>query len=96
VGWKRSTYVKAVLLGDALHGGDVKFEVGVFLPAVREVADGGEVFEGDRRDEHETRRGLAVIGLGQRVGDERVELGFVIGGCGRGRRTTRCSRRRRR
>ena len=71
---------EAVLFGDAFHGGDVEFQVGVFLPAVGQVAGRGEVLEGDRGDEHQTRRSLAVVGLGQRMGDEGVDLGFVVRG----------------
>ena len=71
---------EAVLLGDALHGGGVELEVGVFLGAVRQVAGLGEVFEGDRRDEHQARGGLAIVGLGQGVDDEGVDFGFVVGG----------------
>ena len=73
----------AVLLGHALHGGDVEFEVGVLLLAVREVAGGGEVFESNRRDEYEARGGLAVVGPGERMRDERIDFGFVVGGAAR-------------
>jgi len=71
---------QAMLLGDALHGGGVELEVGVFLRAVREVAGGGQILEGDRRHEHQSRGGLAVVGLGERVDDEGVDFGFVVGG----------------
>ena len=71
---------EAVLLGDTLHGGGVELEVGVFLGAVRQITRGGQILEGDRRDEHQARGGLAVVGLGQRVDDEGVDFGFVIGG----------------
>ena len=70
----------AMLLRDALHGGGVELEVGVFLGAVRQITRGGEVLEGDGRDEHEARRGLAVVGFGQGVDDEGVDFGFVVGG----------------
>ena len=73
----------AVLLGHALHGGDIEFEVGVLLLAVREVAGGGEVFESNRRDEYEARGGLAVVGPGERMRDERIDFGFVVGGAAR-------------
>ena len=74
---------EAVLLGDALHGGGVELEVGVFLGAVRQITRGGQILEGDRRDEHQARGALAVVGLGQRVDDESVDLGFVVGGAAR-------------
>ena len=73
----------AVLLGHALHGGDVEFEVGVLLLAVREVACGGEVLESNRGDEYEARCGLAVVGPGEGVRDEGVDFGFVVGGAAR-------------
>ena len=73
---------EAVFLRDTLHRRDVKGEVGVFLHAVREVALGGEVLEADGRDEDEARGALAVVGPGERVLDEGVELGFVVGGAG--------------
>ena len=70
----------AMLLGGALHGGGVELEVGVLLGAIRQVARGGQILEGDRGDEHEARRGLAVVGLGEGVGDEGVDFGFIVGG----------------
>ena len=73
----------AVLLGHALHGGDVEFEVGVLLLAVREVAGGGEVLESDRGDEYEARGGLAVVGPGEGMRDEGIDFGFVVGGAAR-------------
>ena len=73
----------AMLLGHALHGGGVEFQVSVLLLAIREVAVGGEVFESDRRDEDEARGGLAVVSPGEGMRDEGVNLGFIVGGAAR-------------
>ena len=70
----------AMLLGGAFHRGDVELEVGVFLLAIGQIAGGGEVLEGDRRDEDEARGGLAVVSPGERMRDEGIDFGFVVRG----------------
>ena len=72
-----------MLLSHALHGGGVELEVGVLGLAVGEIALLGQVLEGDGRDQDEAWRGLAVVGLGERVDHKGVELGFVIGDAAR-------------
>jgi hypothetical protein len=67
-----------VALRDALDGGGVEGEVGVFLRAVGKIAGGGEILEGDRRHEDEPRRGAAVVGTAQGVPHEGLHLRLEI------------------
>ena len=69
---------QAVLPGDAFHGRGVERQVGVLLLARGEIAGGRKVFEGDGRDQHQARSGLAVVGFAEGVLDEGVELGGEV------------------
>ena len=69
---------RLVLLRALLNGGGVEQQVRVDLAALRQIAFRALIFIRDGADEHDARRGLAVVGFAQRVDDPGVEFGLEI------------------
>ena len=65
-------------LGHRGHGLGIQGQIGVLLLAVRQIAFGRQIFEGDGRDEHQSGGGRAIVGFGERVRDPGVEFGLEV------------------